>query len=166
MKNQNSTVDQLRNLRIISRCLSVFFAGCIICIQVNHWTPKNQVNMWTTTLNRVDDAIRSVVTPVALIGKVGVSYPDVPPLRLEKVNQNVYPVPVNMVTLMLVFEKKVTDVQTFTNRMYERKGVSGVYSDSKGEHTSFKILFDPGFTDHATLFAEIYEQVDDPALFN
>ena len=88
---------------------------------------------------------------------------DVPPLHLVKANQNIYPQPVNMVSLVIYFENEVTDVQEFANRVYLSEGIVEFRAGKGGK--IFQILFDPGYTSHADLITAVYSRIDDPSLF-
>ncbi len=91
-------------------------------------------------------------------------HPDIPALRLTASQQNVYPQPASMVSIILYFENEVTDVQEFANRVLEQKGVTKLYAVGKNKKV-FNILFDPGYTSQAHLLAGLYPAIDDPMLF-
>ena len=91
-------------------------------------------------------------------------YPDIPALRLTASQQNVYPQPASMVSIILYFENEVTDVQEFSNRVLEQKGVAKLYAVGKNKKV-FNILFDPSYTSQGQLLAGLYPVIDDPMLF-
>lgn len=91
-------------------------------------------------------------------------HPDIPALRLTASQQNVYPQPASMVSIILYFENEVTDVQEFANRVLEQKGVTKLYAVGKNKKV-FNILFDPGYTSQGQLLAGLYPAIDDPMLF-
>lgn len=91
-------------------------------------------------------------------------HPDIPALRLTASQQNVYPQPASMVSIILYFENEVTDVQEFANRVLEQKGVTKLYAVGKNKKV-FNILFDPYYTSQGQLLAGLYPAIDDPMLF-
>lgn len=91
-------------------------------------------------------------------------HPDIPALRLTASQQNVYPQPASMVSIILYFENEVTDVQEFANRVLGQKGVTKLYAVGKNKKV-FSILFDPYYTSQGQLLAELYPVIDDPMLF-
>ena len=91
-------------------------------------------------------------------------HPDIPALRLTASQQNVYPQPASMVSIILYFENEVTDVQEFANRVLDQKGVTKLYAVGKNKKV-FNILFDPGYTSQGQILAGLYPVIDDPMLF-
>lgn len=88
---------------------------------------------------------------------------DMPALRLTSAQQNVYPIPENMVSLILSFDNVVINTQEFGDRVLSQKGVTQL---TVGKNKKvFRILFDPGYTSHAQLLSDLYSQIDDPTLF-
>jgi hypothetical protein len=69
-----------------------------------------------------------------------------------------------MTSIILYFEKDVTDVQEFANRVLEQKGVTKLYAVGKNKKV-FNILFDPYYTNQEQLLAGLYPAIDDPTLF-
>jgi hypothetical protein len=90
-------------------------------------------------------------------------HPDIPALRLSASQQNVYPQPASVVSVILYFENEVTDSQEFANRIFKLKGVTSIYADKKRK--VFNILFDPDYTSQGQLLAGLYPVIDDPMLF-
>jgi len=91
-------------------------------------------------------------------------HPDIPAIRLTASQQNMWLDPTSPVSLSLYFEKEVTDVQEFANRVLEQKGVTKLYAVGKNKKV-FNVLFDPGYKSHAQLLAAVYPAIDDPVLY-
>jgi hypothetical protein len=91
-------------------------------------------------------------------------HPDIPALRLNASQQNVYPQPASMASIILYFENDVTNTQEFANRVLRQKGVTKLFQSGKNTKV-FEVRFDPGYTDQGQLLAELYPAIDDPRLF-